>query len=201
MQNNNEGTKSLIFNTALRLFAKNGYENVSVREIADAVGIKSASIYNHYETKEQILDTCYSFYLKNRNSLRLNREQYDPILRNGTKEEVLNIFNYPWEDSVKEQMFFALLIYFSRIYTDAKAREMYENEITESMKYQKEVFDFGIKIGRFHEFNVTGVSLIILSTRLFAAHFVTITPEQEIELRKAEEDAMDELVRLVPFKY
>ena len=49
-------TKTQIFNTALRLFATSGVENVSMRDLADAVGIKAASIYNHYTSKEQIVE-------------------------------------------------------------------------------------------------------------------------------------------------
>ena len=43
-----------IITEALRLFAQNGYEGVTVREIAAAVGIKGASIYNHFESKKAI---------------------------------------------------------------------------------------------------------------------------------------------------
>ena len=41
-------TKDKIFDTALDLFSKKGYDSVSVRTIASEVGIKESSIYNHY---------------------------------------------------------------------------------------------------------------------------------------------------------
>ena len=63
MQENKPDTKTRILNTALRLFAVSGVENVSMRDIANAVGIKAASIYNHYVNKEQIVDACYDFFL------------------------------------------------------------------------------------------------------------------------------------------
>jgi AcrR family transcriptional regulator len=40
---------------ALRLFAREGYEATSMREIAGAVGIKAGSVYNHFTSKEEIL--------------------------------------------------------------------------------------------------------------------------------------------------
>ena len=76
------GTKSQIFSVSLRLFAVHGYENVSVRQIADAVGIKAGSIYNHYATKEEILDSCYEFWMNNRHATRPNKEQYENIIKN-----------------------------------------------------------------------------------------------------------------------
>lgn len=48
-------TKEKIFDTALDLFSKRGYDSVSLREIADNVGIKKSSIYSHYPSKEAIL--------------------------------------------------------------------------------------------------------------------------------------------------
>ena len=201
MQVSIKDSKFQIFNASLRLFAENGYENVSVRQIAEAVGIKAASIYTHYESKEQILEECYEFYLNNRYSERLVKEKYEPIVKNGTKKEVMGIFNYSWQDTVHERMFFALLIVYSRIYSDSRAREIYASEISNSMQYLNELFNFGIKIGRFGKFNTSTVSLIILSTRLFAAHSATIKPEENLEWHRAQVDFLDELVKLVPFKY
>lgn len=40
---------------ALRLFAHDGYDATSMREIAAAVGIKAGSLYNHFASKEEIL--------------------------------------------------------------------------------------------------------------------------------------------------
>lgn len=42
---------------ALSLFSVQGYEAVTVSEIARAVGIKESSIYNHFKNKQDILDT------------------------------------------------------------------------------------------------------------------------------------------------
>ena len=63
-------TKEKIFNVSIDLFSKKGYDSVSLREIADGVGIKKSSIYSHYSSKEAILmdileyQTTMRFYLK-----------------------------------------------------------------------------------------------------------------------------------------
>ena len=198
---NKTDTKTKIFNVALHLFAAHGYENVTVREIAVNVGIKAASIYNHYTDKEKILHDCYNYYIMYRHITRLNKDEYEPIIKNGTKEEVMNIINYSYPDSILENMIMCLLIIFSRIYNDKKAMEIYTDDINASMEYLIEFFNTGIEIGRFYEFNIHTISLMIYSTRLFTAQSVTIKPELKDKWRSAELDFFNELVRLIPFKY
>ena len=51
-----EDTKQRILDKALELFSKEGYDAVSVGQIAAAVGIKAPSIYNHFPSKQAIFD-------------------------------------------------------------------------------------------------------------------------------------------------
>ncbi|MGE0843020.1 TetR/AcrR family transcriptional regulator [Pseudonocardia sp.] len=44
-----------IVTVAARTFAEQGYSNVGMRDIADALGIRSASLYHHFSSKEEIL--------------------------------------------------------------------------------------------------------------------------------------------------
>lgn len=48
-------TADVIRRSALKLFAHEGYEATSMREIAAAVGIQAGSLYNHFSSKEEIL--------------------------------------------------------------------------------------------------------------------------------------------------
>src|SRR5699024_12001282 len=41
---------------ALSLFSVHGYDAVTIRQIASAVGIKESSIYNHFTNKQDILN-------------------------------------------------------------------------------------------------------------------------------------------------
>ena len=51
------GTKARILDAALDLFSVNGFEGVSVKQIAGAVGIKDSSLYKHFNSKREIFDT------------------------------------------------------------------------------------------------------------------------------------------------
>lgn len=50
-------TKQKILDTALDLFSVSGFEGVSVKQIADGVGIKDSSLYKHFKSKQEIFDT------------------------------------------------------------------------------------------------------------------------------------------------
>ena len=56
-------TKEKIFDVSIDLFSQHGYDGVSIRQIAKEVGIKESSIYNHYQSKESILESILSYYI------------------------------------------------------------------------------------------------------------------------------------------
>ena len=49
-------TRQEILEASLELFSFQGFEATSVSQIADAVGIRKASLYSHFESKQAILD-------------------------------------------------------------------------------------------------------------------------------------------------
>lgn len=49
-------TKKEILEAALELFSVQGFEATSISQIAGAVGIRKASLYSHFESKQAILD-------------------------------------------------------------------------------------------------------------------------------------------------
>ena len=57
-------TREEILEAALDLFAVNGYEATSISQLADAVGIRKASLYSHFANKQDILDTVIETVLK-----------------------------------------------------------------------------------------------------------------------------------------
>ena len=49
-------TKQEILEASLKLFSVQGFEATSISQIAGAVGIRKASLYSHFESKQAILD-------------------------------------------------------------------------------------------------------------------------------------------------
>lgn len=62
--------KAEIQNAAQALFKKSGYAVASMRDIASEIGMEAASLYNHIESKEEILyDICFGLANKLNNSI------------------------------------------------------------------------------------------------------------------------------------
>lgn len=62
-------TKEKIIYEALNLFSTKGFDAISVRDIAKAVGIKASSLYNHFKNKQDIFDTIIEKYSEHVNKL------------------------------------------------------------------------------------------------------------------------------------
>lgn len=73
-------TRDEILNVALDLFSVNGYEATSISQIADAVGIRKASLYSHFGSKQEILDNVVESVLKGyaEHSIFANADWDDP---------------------------------------------------------------------------------------------------------------------------
>lgn len=49
-----EASRAKILNAAQKLFARRGFEAISIRDLAQAVGMTTASLYYHFPSKEEI---------------------------------------------------------------------------------------------------------------------------------------------------
>lgn len=57
-------TKETLLKAAIQLFAEKGYKGTSIRTLAQAVGIKESSVYNHFKSKESILDAILDYQME-----------------------------------------------------------------------------------------------------------------------------------------
>jgi len=105
-------TKEIIFEKALIQFSENGYSATSIRNICAEVGIKESSFYNHYKSKEQLLDAIFDSFNKALLSNAVSDEQLDllttqfslkEMLQNGLKQYI-----GIWENPTAAQMWFVV---------------------------------------------------------------------------------------------
>ena len=63
-------TKQKILNEALSLFLEKGYSAVYVGDIAEAVGMKTPSLYKHYKNKQDIFNSCVEVFSERMGNIR-----------------------------------------------------------------------------------------------------------------------------------
>lgn len=110
-------TKQEILEAALDLFSTQGFEATSVSQIADAVGIRKASLYSHFASKQEILESLMTQVLEqyNKHSIfihtDLDNAAFAEVKQNLSAEEV-------------EQLVFTQIRYILHDPLSSKARKM-----------------------------------------------------------------------------
>src|SRR5260221_1142606 len=93
-------TKAAVFGAAERLFALDGFQSVSVRDITAAAGVNLASVNYHFGSKDALL-----FEIFRRRTAELNRERarmlHAAADRHGGKPPVRSILTAPFEPPLR----------------------------------------------------------------------------------------------------
>lgn len=151
--------KQEIFNTALSLMKTKGYANTTVRDIASAVNMEAASLYNHISSKEDLLAlTCFDLasrfengilevndiYFDAKEKLRMAINSHTEILTSNL--DASYVFIHEWRHLSSDKL------------SDFKSRrDSYEKEFIEILK-------LGEREGVFQEVDEKFVVITILST-------------------------------------
>lgn len=89
-------TKENILLTALNLFAKDGYEAVSVSMIAGALGMTKGALYKHYKNKRDIFASIIE---------RMNQTDYDRAeeyeMPEGTMDEIAEAYQHTSPEKIR----------------------------------------------------------------------------------------------------
>jgi len=111
-------TKERIFKRAAFLFAEKGYKDVGMREIAEGIGIKAASIYNHFDSKERLLHNLYKFYIDNWEESVPDLDELLEMTRQGKVSQAIQTLNFNFGQDRLDIMEAIAIIAISRINSD-----------------------------------------------------------------------------------
>jgi AcrR family transcriptional regulator len=108
-----DSPKGRIVAAALKLFACAGYNAVSVRDIAREVGIRDASIYSHFESKDAILEAIIGRFNAVFNASVPAIGEFDEIFRHcdprGFFRKGIELFRKRVEEPVMAQTYLVLI--------------------------------------------------------------------------------------------
>lgn len=152
-------TKERIIDEALTLFSVKGFKGTSVKNIADAVGIKDSSLYKHFKSKREIFDTIVAKVGEKMQALSENVG----IPTEENLEEAVAYYGKLSEKQLQELSKKIFLFYLeddfmSRFWRMANMEQYQNSEISEifrkiymedSIVYQSRLFEEMIKQGYF----------------------------------------------------
>lgn len=121
--------KEEILLVTLELAAENGLSNVSMAQIAEKIGIRKPSLYNHFKSKEEIIETMYQYFRdKSKEVLSLTDIDYGEFVKDKSMEEALqqSVSNYVNMNSGGKMFLFYKVIYSERAVNPDAARIMAE---------------------------------------------------------------------------
>ncbi len=158
-------TREKILYEALNQFSSKGFNAVSVRDIAKAVGIKESSLYNHFKNKQDIFDCIVSecssrgdeffhrVHLTGEDRQFAADQRAVDMYKNMTTEQFVAlsgmIFEYYFADEINVK--FRRMLTIEQYRNEAIARLYREISFDSSLDYQAKLFEVMMQAGYFIE--------------------------------------------------
>ena len=174
-----EDTKQKILDKALALFSSRGYDAVSVGEIAQAVGIKAPSLYNHFPSKQAIFDALVESvaaqYTRDTDQISIHVQNapqdipvFTAITEDALYEKVRQIFEYSLHNETIRR--FRRMMTIEQFRSPELSRLYTERYITRVVRYHGSIIHKHIVCSHFR----------ILRSHLFAGLFESLIAAGEI---------------------
>lgn len=187
-------TKQIILKESLLLFAQKGFDGVSVREIAKAVGVRESALYKHFKNKEDILvqviaqarELIFEAYVQNRVPETTQKENiaggYQKLSTDQLCEIAGNLFSLFTKDSMVSN-FRKLLMreQFSHPEISAQYNAFF---LEGAVKKQTQTFAALMAGGMFREGDAQIAALHFYGPILFLFQRYDCEPEKEEEIKE-----------------
>lgn len=198
------GTKKKLFDSAIKLFAHKGYENVSISDIAASVDIRQSAVYNHFKSKGEILETIYAYYRHLHESYRPTHENLEPLLTDGSVDDFIKKgIHYGFESDVTDQMSDITKLVIQRAGTDEQASEIFKSLcLNERIAFVESGLNKAIEAGTIAPTNTRAVATLAACVRLFSLSLTLGRPEpvgseEQIKILEDEDELYGQIAQLV----
>ena len=124
-------TSERILEAAAKLFARSGYDGVSMQAIAAEAGIGESSIYNHFNSKQSILDTLFALFVERTPELRPSEAELDGMLLIMKPDEIMKNILFHFGSRVSDFLYNIAMIINIEKYRNAQAVDMYYKYVVE----------------------------------------------------------------------
>lgn len=184
-------TKEKILLTALRLFAQNGYEAVSVSTIAGELGMTKGALYKHYKNKRDIFDSIvarmYQVDAQRSQQYKVPSEKYEvspkayeEVVMDSIKEFTLAQYTFWTEDDFASDFLKMLTL---EQYRNDEMAKLYSGCITSGIvEYMEDIFREMIAEGILKEADPKQLAIEFYSPMYLLININSVDKEQALEL-------------------
>ena len=174
-ESNKKGTKAAIRDAAIDLFSEKGYNAVSVRDIADKLPIHKSTIYSHYKSKEEILDSIIQSLIgeitDNTNPIPL-----EDLIDKMAPETLLNHIIRPMVEQIRNPRIHKILrLMWIELYQNDKFLDFLKNQyIAPTIKMFEQIFQLMMDKGyiKHYDVKILAIEFVYHALYLFFECFV-----------------------------
>ena len=182
--------KEEIVLTTLELAAQKGLASVSMSMIADKIGIKKPSLYKHFKSKDEIVESMYQFLRQQaKEKANIKPMDYNTFFEGKTALEILQsvVHGYIQMNQQEQMMNFYKVIYSERPINPMAAKIVAEE--TETMILATKQLFYAMEVHKVLHFNNADMSAVSFA--------MTIHGLMDYELDQRYGECQDEKINLL----
>lgn len=184
--------KEEIIQATLSLASEKGLSNISMSQIAEYIGIKKPSLYNHFKSKDEIIEATYQ-YLRSeaKSSLSIGEIDYARLIEGKSLKEILmlTINNYSNMTMQESMLKFYKIIYAERTFNPLAAKILIE-ETNRMVNATKNLF-YALQVHK--KLNVESIDVVATSFAMTVHAFM----DYNLDLNTAKEEKNDNLIKFI----
>lgn len=133
-----------IIESAIRLFAENGFTNTSIQEIVNDCGISKGAFYNYFPSKEALHIAIFKYYFEEMKTRthEIEVQQLPP------RDKLTSLLSVPFEQLTKQKDFFTVYMREQSFSINKELRQVMEKTQYEMLVWYKTILEevYGKKI-------------------------------------------------------
>lgn len=155
MNSKKERTRELILNKSYELFAKNGFKQITMKDVCEATGLSRGGLYSHFAGTDQIFETILEV-INQKDEMNFEKEMNEGMSAIDILESALHLME---DEMLHPEDSLSLAMYEYAVAIDRDLMNDF-NQIGE--KKWTDLICYGIKRGEFNEVDVHEIVSVIL---------------------------------------
>lgn len=168
-----ESTREMIIDAAYNLFARDGFNKITMKDICEATGLSRGGLYSHFSGTDEIFAVILE-KIQQKDEMNFEKEMTENIPAKSILERALSLMEYEMEHS-EDSLSLAMYEYAGSVQNDLmdQFNQIYAGKWTSLIEY-------GIRRGEFNDISVKEMVDVIVyayqGVRTWS-RIVTMTPD------------------------